>query len=95
MKFGYTFKEYLQVEREWLLDENCAHIEYNRLKNVLKSCKNCKSNTSSHDKDQLCQCQSCPGMSCFMLYVLLFFVFYYVGNELLESKVLFFLVVIK
>lgn len=64
MKFGYTFKEYLQVEREWLLDENCAHIEYNRLKNVLKSCQNCKdnNNTSSppHDKDQLCQCQSCP-----------------------------------
>lgn len=58
MKFGYAFREYLEEEREWLVDENCAHIEYNRLKNVLKSCQNCK-NTSS-DKDQLCQCQSCP-----------------------------------
>lgn len=65
MKFGYTFKEYLQEEREWLVDENCAHIEYNRLKNVLKSCQNCKDTSS--DKDQLCQCQSCPGMCCVVL----------------------------
>ncbi|KAJ1390675.1 Zinc finger, RING-type [Sesbania bispinosa] len=56
MKFGYAFKEYLQEE---LLDENCAHIEYIRLKNVLKSCQNYCKDTSS-DKDQSCQCQSCP-----------------------------------
>ncbi|XP_027352736.1 probable E3 ubiquitin-protein ligase BAH1-like isoform X2 [Abrus precatorius] len=56
MKFGYAFTEYLQEEREWLVDEKCAHIEYVRLKKVLKRCQR---DTSLH-KDQLCQCQSCP-----------------------------------
>ncbi|WJX79636.1 RING-type E3 ubiquitin transferase [Trifolium repens] len=61
MKFGCTFEQYLEKEKEkeLLLDENCAHIEYNRLKTVLKSCQNCKHNSSDDDKDQLCQCQSC------------------------------------
>lgn len=69
MKFGCTFTEYLQEEREWLMDENCAHIKYDRLKNVLKSCQNYK-DSSSDDQHQSCDCQSCPGMSCVLrLYV--------------------------
>ncbi|XP_020960920.1 probable E3 ubiquitin-protein ligase BAH1-like isoform X2 [Arachis ipaensis] len=70
MKFGCLFTEYLQEERE-LLDEKCAHIEYVRLKKVLKSCQTCKplhSSSSSSSPSlvsdlpnhQLCQCQSCP-----------------------------------
>ncbi|KAK7396806.1 hypothetical protein VNO78_17965 [Psophocarpus tetragonolobus] len=56
MKFGCAFREYLQEEREWFVDEKCAHVEYIRLKKVLKSCQK----DTSSDKNQLCQCQSCP-----------------------------------
>ncbi|WVZ08933.1 hypothetical protein V8G54_022279 [Vigna mungo] len=56
MKFGCAFREYLQEEREWFLGEKCAHVEYSRLKKVLKTCKK----DASSDKDLLCQCQSCP-----------------------------------
>ncbi|RDX85131.1 putative E3 ubiquitin-protein ligase BAH1-like protein, partial [Mucuna pruriens] len=56
MKFGCAFREYLQEEREWFVDEKCAHVEYIRLKKVLKTCQK----DTSSEKDQLCQCQSCP-----------------------------------
>ncbi|KAL2345339.1 hypothetical protein Fmac_006624 [Flemingia macrophylla] len=56
MKFGCAFREYLQEEREWLVDNKCAHVEYIRLKNVLKSCQK----DTSSDKDRLCHCNSCP-----------------------------------
>ncbi|KAG4916561.1 hypothetical protein JHK87_054118 [Glycine soja] len=45
-------------EREWLVDQKCAHVEYIRLKKVLKTCQ--KDTSSSDNKDQLCHCQSCP-----------------------------------
>ncbi|KAE9590773.1 hypothetical protein Lal_00023018 [Lupinus albus] len=63
MKFGCAFKEYLEEEKELMLDKKCVHIEYFRLKKVLKNCQSCKHlNTCSDsdlDQDQLCQCQSC------------------------------------
>ncbi|KAK7244734.1 hypothetical protein RIF29_39560 [Crotalaria pallida] len=63
MKFGCAFREYLEEEREMLLDKKCAHIEYLRLKKVLKSCQGCKQlHTCSHsdlNQNQSCQCQSC------------------------------------
>jgi hypothetical protein len=83
MKFGCTFEQYLEKEKELLLDDNCAHIEYNRLKTVLKSCQNCKDNSSDDDKDQLCQCQSCQCMCPVFLFVYVLFLFFtmYFGNE--------------
>ncbi|XP_010518927.1 PREDICTED: probable E3 ubiquitin-protein ligase BAH1-like [Tarenaya hassleriana] len=73
MKFGDTFAEYLHGEEEWFL-EKCRHIEYKKLKKVLKRCKSCNSNTtnsnsgSGHGRQNSssplprppCQCQSCP-----------------------------------
>ncbi|KAF4369050.1 hypothetical protein CsatB_019499 [Cannabis sativa] len=65
MKFGETFKEYLLKEQEGSIN-NCSHIEYKRLKKVLKSCRSCKQLEDFCDDDnqaakqQLCQCQSCP-----------------------------------
>lgn len=43
MKFGEAFTEYLHHEKE--KDEslaNCSHIEYKRLKKVLKNCRVCR-----------------------------------------------------
>ncbi|KAF3442793.1 hypothetical protein FNV43_RR16710 [Rhamnella rubrinervis] len=65
MKFGETFTEYLHNEQQRFI-ENCSHVEYKRLKKVLKSCRTCKSLHVSCNveqeasNDQLCQCQSCP-----------------------------------
>ncbi|GLT96302.1 hypothetical protein SLE2022_139360 [Rubroshorea leprosula] len=70
MKFGDTFMEYLHGEQEWFLHK-CSHIEYERLKKVLKSCRSCKTlhddpcRTNQGDEEnpafsQICQCQSCP-----------------------------------
>lgn len=67
MKFGETFKEYLHGEQEGPLDK-CAHVEYKRLKKVLKTCRTCPLSHSRDGKEgdgenpalsQLCQCQSC------------------------------------
>ncbi|XP_054803683.1 probable E3 ubiquitin-protein ligase BAH1-like isoform X2 [Prosopis cineraria] len=64
MKFGEAFTEYLLGEREWMLDKKCVHIEYKRLKKVLKSCQSCtrlqSSSCSEFLENQLCQCQACP-----------------------------------
>ncbi|KAH7512296.1 hypothetical protein FEM48_Zijuj12G0075600 [Ziziphus jujuba var. spinosa] len=65
MKFGETFTEYLHNEQQWFI-ENSSHVEYKRLKKVLKSCRTCKSlHVSCNDdqeavNEQLCPCQSCP-----------------------------------
>ncbi|KAA8516850.1 hypothetical protein F0562_017332 [Nyssa sinensis] len=63
MKFGETFMEYLQGGRESFLVK-CSHVEYNRLKEVLKSCRTCRalkdSRNSSGQEDNFCQCESCP-----------------------------------
>ena len=67
MKFGSAFREYLQEEREWLVDQKCAHVEYIRLKKVLKTCQ--KDTSSSDNKDQLCHCQSCPCKSFFFYFL--------------------------
>ncbi|KAJ4906840.1 putative E3 ubiquitin-protein ligase BAH1-like [Raphanus sativus] len=68
MKFGETFTEYLQGEEEWFL-EKCRHVEYKKLKKVLKKCKTTCNSTRSDDEQHIissatlsdsCQCQSCP-----------------------------------
>ncbi|MBA0753780.1 hypothetical protein Gogos_021145 [Gossypium gossypioides] len=72
MKFGETFKEYLHGDQEWFLDK-VSHVEYKRLKKVLKSCRRCKalhegnSTIDQTDGEQqqhptfsrFCQCQPC------------------------------------
>ncbi|CAN7007416.1 unnamed protein product [Brassica rapa subsp. trilocularis] len=67
MKFGETFTEYLRGEEEWFL-EKCRHVEYKKLKKVLKKCKT-TCNTTRSDGEHInssatlsdsCQCQSCP-----------------------------------
>jgi hypothetical protein len=82
-----------------LLDDNCAHIEYNRLKTVLKSCQNCKDNSSDDDKDQLCQCQSCQCMCPVFLFVYVLFLFFTMFLEMnsleLRIKGILLFVVIK
>ncbi|XP_057981892.1 probable E3 ubiquitin-protein ligase BAH1-like isoform X2 [Malania oleifera] len=68
MKFGETFMEYLRGDQEWFLGK-CTHVEYKRLKKVLKSCRTCTTLQHSCDTEQenekdalsgLCQCESCP-----------------------------------
>ncbi|CAH8362899.1 unnamed protein product [Eruca vesicaria subsp. sativa] len=67
MKFGETFTEYLRGEEEWFL-EKCRHVEYKKLKKVLKKCKTTCNTTRSGDEhvnssttlSDSCQCQSCP-----------------------------------
>lgn len=56
MKFGDTFMEYLHGDQEWFLDK-CSHVEYKRLKKVLKSCRTCRLNNSYTNE---CECKSCP-----------------------------------
>ncbi|KAJ0982597.1 hypothetical protein J5N97_010852 [Dioscorea zingiberensis] len=41
MKFGETFSEYLRRDHERFLDK-CSHVEYKRLKKVLKKCRVCR-----------------------------------------------------
>ncbi|PHT34399.1 putative E3 ubiquitin-protein ligase BAH1-like 1 [Capsicum baccatum] len=68
MKFGEIFMEYRQAEEG--SDKFCPHVEYKRLKKVLKSCRACKaaalkesdSNGQRHDDHQTsptCQLESC------------------------------------
>lgn len=69
MKFGETYTEFLHKEKI-RFSENCSHVEYKRLKNVLKTCQSCKALQESsaaqghegvpNQNQQLCQCQSCP-----------------------------------
>ncbi|XP_073006194.1 probable E3 ubiquitin-protein ligase BAH1-like 1 isoform X2 [Typha latifolia] len=68
MKFGETFTEYLHGEQERFLNK-CSHLEYKRLKKVLKSCRICRALQDNSGSDQqeesnespdFCQCDSCP-----------------------------------
>ncbi|XP_073276161.1 probable E3 ubiquitin-protein ligase BAH1-like [Primulina huaijiensis] len=67
MKFGEAFTEYLQAHQERFL-EDCSHVEYKRLKKVLKSCRTCRDLKDSYEVNngkgdalsRLCQCESCP-----------------------------------
>ena len=80
MKFGETFTEYLRGEEEWFL-EKCRHVEYKKLKKVLKKCKTTCNTTRSDDEhinssatlSDSCQCQSCPCMYSFSPLFPLFF----------------------
>lgn len=62
MKFGETFTEYLHGDQERLLHK-FSHVEYKRLKKVLKSCRTCRtmgdscSITSQEENNELSQCQ--------------------------------------
>lgn len=70
MKFGVTFMEYLHGEQERFLGK-CSHVEYKRLKKVLKRCRTCRSLRRPCDAGrgeeegangplQLCRCEACP-----------------------------------
>lgn len=70
MKFGETFMEYLHGEQESFLDK-FSHVEYKRLKKVLKSCRSCRAlhgscggdvqeDDSSDALSGPCQLESCP-----------------------------------
>ncbi|KAL8509584.1 hypothetical protein ACS0TY_016709 [Phlomoides rotata] len=65
MKFGETFTEYLQTNEE-RFREKCCHVEYKRLKKVLKSCRKCRAtgdSSSDNNGEELPQCylyESCP-----------------------------------
>ncbi|XP_057805234.1 probable E3 ubiquitin-protein ligase BAH1-like isoform X2 [Salvia miltiorrhiza] len=70
MKFGEKFSEYLETNQERFV-ENCRHVEYKRLKKVLKRCRRCRaindspSSTAVDDNgdeaafSQFCQFESC------------------------------------
>ncbi|XP_065855379.1 probable E3 ubiquitin-protein ligase BAH1-like isoform X2 [Euphorbia lathyris] len=68
MKFGETFMEYLHGDQGRFLNK-CSHVEYKRLKKVLKLCRNCQDLQNSSKEQQnngdnegpmlSCQCQSC------------------------------------
>ncbi|KAI4348838.1 hypothetical protein L6164_009510 [Bauhinia variegata] len=66
MKFGEKFNVYLQEEPAWSVDKQFVHIEYKRLKKVLKSCQRCKVSHTSYNSDfpeeQLCSCPLCDQM---------------------------------
>ncbi|KAG9130965.1 hypothetical protein Leryth_006731 [Lithospermum erythrorhizon] len=53
MKFGETFTEYLQGEKERFLD-NCSHVEYKRLKKVLKRCRTSDAKNIDQHSCQFC-----------------------------------------
>ncbi|XP_059669851.1 probable E3 ubiquitin-protein ligase BAH1-like [Cornus florida] len=63
MKFGETFMEYLHRDQEGFVDK-CSHVEYKRLKKVLKSCRTCRAlkegKMNDSMSDQFCQFESCP-----------------------------------
>lgn len=73
MKFGETFTEYLHGEQERFLNK-CSHVEYKRLKKVLKSCRVCRAlenqsssehaeGDESNELSEFCQCNSCQCMN--------------------------------
>ncbi|PKA50905.1 putative E3 ubiquitin-protein ligase BAH1-like 1 [Apostasia shenzhenica] len=52
MKFGETFTEFLHGDQEWFLDK-CSHVEYKRLKKVLKACQVCRALRDSSSDEQV------------------------------------------
>ncbi|XP_047313428.1 probable E3 ubiquitin-protein ligase BAH1-like [Impatiens glandulifera] len=67
MKFGEVFMQYLNDEKEGFLN-NSSHVEYKRLKKVLKGCRALKdgcSNSADEAEDgqissEICKCEACP-----------------------------------
>ncbi|KAH7661621.1 Zinc finger RING/FYVE/PHD-type protein [Dioscorea alata] len=51
MKFGEAFSDYLRKDRERFLDK-CSHVEYKRLKKVLKKCRVCRAAQQHHDEEE-------------------------------------------
>lgn len=69
MKFGATYEEYLRAERDKFLGQ-CSHVEYKRLKKVLKKCRvgrSLQADGTNGDEQQegrdessnICECNSC------------------------------------
>ncbi|KAG6386258.1 hypothetical protein SASPL_155150 [Salvia splendens] len=65
MKFGERFSAYLETNQERFV-ENCRHVEYKRLKKVLKSCRRCRpiNDSPSVDGDEAAFSQFCQFESC-------------------------------
>lgn len=75
MKFGETFTEFLHGDQERFLVK-CSHVEYKRLKKVLKICRSCRNQTDDGSNGEelggrtrvdsktssFCRCESCPCM---------------------------------
>ncbi|XP_058204344.1 probable E3 ubiquitin-protein ligase BAH1-like isoform X2 [Rhododendron vialii] len=73
MKFGEAFMEYVNGNQERFTDK-CSHVEYKRLKKVLKSCRACRGLRDSCPRaagqdelgnqtrldSEFCQCEACP-----------------------------------
>ncbi|XP_031477628.1 probable E3 ubiquitin-protein ligase BAH1-like 1 isoform X1 [Nymphaea colorata] len=64
MKFGETFSEYLHGDQGWFLDK-VSHVEYKRLKKVLKNCSRCRSTNANSEEEnenisKFCRSNSCP-----------------------------------
>lgn len=51
MKFGETFTEYLHGDRGIFL-QKWSHIEYKRLKKVLKTCRRCKVSGNNWEEEE-------------------------------------------
>lgn len=75
MKFGATYEEYLRAERDKFLGQ-CSHVEYKRLKKVLKKCRvgrSLQADGTNGDEQQegrdessnICECNSCTCMPIF------------------------------
>ncbi|XP_066319436.1 probable E3 ubiquitin-protein ligase BAH1-like 1 isoform X3 [Miscanthus floridulus] len=69
MKFGATYEEYLRAEQDKFLGQ-CSHVEYKRLKKVLKKCRVGRSlqadgtngdeqQEGSDESSNICECNSC------------------------------------
>ncbi|XP_042012503.1 probable E3 ubiquitin-protein ligase BAH1-like [Salvia splendens] len=67
MKFGEKFSVYLETNQGRFV-KNCRHVEYKRLKKVLKRCRSCRAINDSPSVDdngdeaafsQFCQLESC------------------------------------
>ncbi|KAM3690265.1 hypothetical protein ACJW30_09G108500 [Castanea mollissima] len=59
MNFGEAFTEYLHGEQGKFL-ENCGHVDYKTLKQVLNTCRSNTLRHSCSSDSSECQCHSCP-----------------------------------
>ncbi|CAN0927463.1 Probable E3 ubiquitin-protein ligase BAH1-like 1 [Linum grandiflorum] len=74
MKFGETFREYLRGDQENKFLDKCSHVEYKRLKKVLKRCRVSHGSQDQQGDEEpednspgcgrFCNCESCPA-GCF------------------------------
>ncbi|KAL6637209.1 hypothetical protein ACP70R_024781 [Stipagrostis hirtigluma subsp. patula] len=68
MKFGTIYEEYLRAEQDKYLAK-CSHVQYKRLKKVLKRCRvgrssqaddtNAEQQEGNDESSDICQCSSC------------------------------------